>query len=167
MTASFSVSNVIVALSNLAYVALAYWLAKKQFTFYAGLLIVVALVSTYFHLNPDSENLLYFDVAVAVLSSIICFLHFLPYVKPTYLFVFTVALTVTATLLWLESGEDRSCSKYVWFHSLWHVLTALSLYLIIQSTDLKTGNDLRKYNYPILTGGTGSSLIKQVLSTAL
>jgi hypothetical protein len=161
----FSISNVIVALSNIAYVALSYWLAKNDFTFYAALLIIVALVSTYFHLNPDSENLLYFDVAVAVLSSIICFLHFLPYVKPSFLFVFTISLTVTATLLWLESGDDRACSKYVWFHSLWHVLTALSLYLIIQCTDLKNGKDLKLYKYPILTGGTGP--IEKVSNTLL
>jgi len=151
---AFSVSHVIVALSNLAYVALAYWLAKREFTFYAGLLIIVALVSTYFHLNPDSENLLYFDIAVAVLSSIVCFLHFLPYVKPSLLFVFTVGLVVTATLLWAESGDDRNCYKYVWYHSSWHVLTAISLYLIIKCTDLKSGKDLKHYNYPILNGGT-------------
>jgi hypothetical protein len=150
---AFSISNVIVALSNLAYVALAYWLAKREFTFYAGLLIIVAAVSTYFHLNPDSENLLYFDIAVAVLSSIICFLHFLPYVKPSLLFVFTVGLVVTATLLWAESGEDRNCSKYVWYHSSWHVLTAISLYLIIKCTDLKSGKDFKHYQYPILNGG--------------
>jgi len=150
---SFSIDHVIVALSNLAYVALAFWLAKKEFIFYAYLLFAVAAVSTYFHLNPNSENLLYYDIATAVLTTIICFFHFLPYVKPSPLFVFTVALAVTATTFWWESGEDRESTKYVWYHSLWHVLTALILYLIIKCTDLKTGKDLNLHNYPIITGG--------------
>jgi hypothetical protein len=150
---TFSIDHVIVALSNLSYIALAFWLARKEFIFYAWLLTGVGAVSTYFHLNPNSENLLYFDIATSVLSAIICFLHFLPYVKPSFLFVFTVGLVVTATLLWWESGENRECSKYVWFHSTWHVLTALSLYLIIKCTDLKSGRDLTKHNYPLLEGG--------------
>ena len=149
---TFSIDHVIVGLSNLSYLALAYWLARKEFMFYAWLLTGVAAVSTYFHLNPNSENLLYFDVATSVLSTIICFLHFLPYVKPSPLFVFTVSLAVTATLLWWESGENRECSKYVWYHSLWHVFTALTLYLIIQCTDLKTGKDLALHNYPLIAG---------------
>ena len=148
---AFTISQITVALSNLAYVALAYWLAKKEFIIFAWLLTFVALVSTYFHLNPNSESLLYFDVSTAVLSSIICFLHFLPYVKPSFLFVFTVGLVVTGTLLWWESGEERESSKYVWYHSLWHVITALSLFLIIQCTDLKNGKEL--IPYPLLTGG--------------
>jgi hypothetical protein len=150
---SFSIDHVIVALSNLSYVFLAFWLARKEFIFYAYLLFAVAIVSTYFHLNPNSENLLYFDIATSVLTSIICFLHFLPYVKPSFLFVFTVGLVVTATTFWAESGDDRECSKYVWYHSIWHVLTALTLYLIIQCTDLKTGKDLKLHNYPVITGG--------------
>ena len=152
--APFSVSNIVVAGSNLAYVALAYWLVKRKFTLYAWILLFVAAVSSYFHLFPDSDSLLYFDIATAVLSSLVCFFHFLPYVKPSPIFVFTIALITTATLLWLQSGEDRECSKYIWFHSAWHVMTALSLYLLIKSTDLKSGNGA--WNYPILTGGKQS-----------
>jgi len=148
----FNISHVIVALTNLAYVALAYWLAKKEFLFFAWILTIVAAVSTVYHLNPNSEKLLYFDIATAVLSSIICFLHFLPYVKPSFLFVFTVGLVVTGTLLWWESGEDKDCSKYVWYHSLWHLSTALALFLIIKCTDLKNGREIKPY--PLLTGGT-------------
>ena len=149
--AGFNVSNIIVALSNLAYVVLAYWLAKKEFIAFAWILAFVASVSTVFHLFPNSDTLLYFDIATAVLSSIICFMHFLPFVKPTPLFIFTIALVVTGTLLWWESGEDRNCSKYIWYHSLWHVITAFSLFLIIQCTDLKNGKDIKPY--PLLSGG--------------
>lgn len=150
---SFSIDHVIVALSNVSYVALAFWLSRKEFIFYAYLLFAVAIVSTYFHLNPNSENLLFFDIATSALTTIICFFHFLPYVKPSPLFVFTVALAVTATTFWWESGEDRESAKYVWGHSTWHVLTALTLYLIIKCTDLKTGKDLKLHNYPVITGG--------------
>jgi len=150
---SFSIDHVIVALSNLAYVVLAFWLARKEFMLYAYLLFAVAVVSTYFHLNPNSENLLFFDITTSVLTIIICFLHFLPYVKPSPLFVFTVSLAVTAMTFWSQAGEDREHSKYVWYHSLWHVLTALTLFLIIQCTDLKTGKDLTLHNYPIISGG--------------
>jgi hypothetical protein len=148
---SFNISHAIVALSNLAYVFLAYWLAKKEFIYISWILVIVALVSTYYHLNPNSEKLLYLDVATALLSCLICFLHFLPYVKPSPLFVFTISLAVTATILWWESGDDRECSKYVIYHSAWHVLTAVCLFLLIKSTDFKTGKD--KLDYPILSGG--------------
>jgi hypothetical protein len=154
--AGFNISHVIVALTNLAYVALAIWLARKEFIVYAWILALVASVSTVYHLYPNSESLLYFDVAVALLSGIICILNFLPYVKPTFLFVFTVGLVTTGTLLWWESGEDRECSKYIWYHSTWHVITALALFLVIQCTDLENGKDVKPY--PLLTGGRPNNL---------
>jgi hypothetical protein len=142
----------LVALSNLGYVLLAYWLAKKHFRQFAKILLVVAIVSTYFHLNPENDWGLILDCITASLSSTIVFYKILPYVQPSPLFAFTVSLSVTSFILWLESGTDREESKYVWMHSAWHILTALSFYLIIQCTPLKTGDDLGKLPVPILGG---------------
>jgi hypothetical protein len=136
----------------LAYVLLAYWLAKKHFQHFAKILLVVAVVSTYFHLNPANEWGLILDVITASISSILVFHKFLPYVQPSPLFAFTTAVSVTSFVLWMESGTDREHSKYVWMHSAWHILTALSMFLIIQCTPLKTGDDLGKLPVPLLAG---------------
>jgi hypothetical protein len=151
---AINAAHIIVALSNLAYVMLAYWLAKKHFSYFSWILLVVAAVSTYFHLQPSSYWAFYFDIAVATISSLIISSKLLPYVTPSPLFVFTVAVVVTSTLLWLESGEDRETNKYVWMHSAWHVLTALGMFLLIQCTipTIKTGDDLGKVPLPLLAG---------------
>ena len=147
-------SHVVVAISNLAYVLLAYWLARKHFSEFAWILLVVALVSTYFHLQPTNNWAFYFDVAVATLSTLLITSKLLPYVTPSPLFVFTVAILVTSTLLWLESGTDRETNKYVWMHSAWHILTALGMFLLVQCTTptIKTGTDLGKVPLPLLAG---------------
>jgi hypothetical protein len=151
---AINAAHVIVALSNLAYVLLAYWMAKKHFSEFAWILLVVAAVSTYFHLDPSSNWAYYFDVAVATCSSLLITSKLLPYVTPSPLFVFTVALIVTSTLLWLESGVERETEKYVWMHSLWHVLTALGMFFLVQCTipTIKSGNDLGKVPLPLLAG---------------
>ena len=151
---AINAAHIIVALSNLAYVLLAYWLAKKHFSEFAWILLVVAAVSTYFHLQPASSWALYFDIAVATGSSLLISSKLLPYVTPSPLFVFTVALIVTSTLFWLESGEDRETNKYVWMHSAWHVLTALAMFLLVQCTipTIKSGTDLGKVPLPLLAG---------------
>ena len=147
-------AHVVVAISNLAYVLLAYWLARKHFSEFAWILLVVALVSTYFHLQPTNNWAFYFDVAVATLSTLLITSKLLPYVTPSPLFVFTVAILVTSTLLWLESGTDRETNKYVWMHSAWHILTALGMFLLVQCTTptIKTGTDLGKVPLPLLAG---------------
>jgi hypothetical protein len=151
---AINAAHIIVALSNLAYVLLAYWLAKKHFSYFSWILLVVAAVSTYFHLQPSSYWAFYFDIAVATVSSLIISSKLLPYVTPSPLFVFTVAVVVTSTLLWLESGEDRETNKYVWMHSAWHVLTALGMFLLVQCTipTIKSGTDLGKVPLPLLAG---------------
>jgi hypothetical protein len=147
-------AHVVVAISNLAYVLLAYWLARKHFSEFAWILLVVALVSTYFHLQPTNNWAFYFDIAVATLSTLLITSKLLPYVTPSPLFVFTVAILVTSTLLWLESGTDRETNKYVWMHSAWHILTALGMFLLVQCTTptIKTGTDLGKVPLPLLAG---------------
>ena len=151
---AINAAHIIVALSNLAYVYLAYWLAKKHFSYFSWILLVVAAVSTYFHLQPSSYWAYYFDIAVATVSSLIISSKLLPYVTPSPLFVFTVAVVVTSTLLWLESGEDRETNKYVWMHSAWHILTALGMFLLVQCTipTIKSGVDLGKVPLPLLAG---------------
>ena len=151
---AINAAHIIVALSNLAYVLLAYWLAKKHFSYFAWILLVVAAVSTYFHLQPSSYWAFYFDIAVATVSSLIISSRLLPYVTPSPLFVFTVAVIVTSTLLWLESGEERETNKYVWMHSAWHILTALGMFLLVQCTipTIKTGDDLGRVPLPLLAG---------------
>lgn len=150
----FNAAYTVVALSNLAYVLLAYWLARKHFSEFAWILLVVAAVSTYFHLEPDNYWAFYFDCAVATLSTLLITSKLLPYVLPSPLFVFTVALLVTSTLLWLESGTERESNKYIFMHSAWHVLSALGMFLLVQCTTptIKTGLDLGRVPLPLLAG---------------
>jgi hypothetical protein len=150
-------AHVVVAISNLAYVILAYWLAKKHFQEFAWIIMVVAAVSTYFHLNPNNNWSYYLDIVIATLSSFLIFHRVLPYVVPSPLFAFTVGIVVTSSLLWWESGTDRECTKYVWMHSAWHILTALGMYLLIQCTPIKTGEDLGKIPLPLLAGIAGGA----------
>jgi hypothetical protein len=152
-------AHALVALSNLAYVLLAYWLAKKHFREIAWIVMVVALVSTYFHLNPNKDWTLYLDVITAVLSALLVFYRVLPYVVPSPLFAFTVGLVITSSLLWWEAGSDRECSKYVWMHSAWHILTALALFLLIQCTPIKDGDDIGKLPFPLLAGIAGGKKV--------
>lgn len=145
-------AHILVALSNIAYVILAYWLARRHFKNFAWVVMIVAAVSTYFHLNPSNDWSLYLDCIIASLSSTLIFHKMLPYVTPSPLFVFTVGLIVTSAILWWESGTDRESSKYVWMHSAWHILTALGMFLLIQCTPIRTGEDLGKLPLPLIAG---------------
>ena len=145
-------AHVLVALSNIAYVILAYWLARRHFREFAWVILVVAGVSTYFHLNPNQEWSLYLDIVIASLSSSLIFHKMLPYVIPSPLFVFTVGLISTSAILWWESGSDREAPKYVWMHSAWHILTAVGFFLLIQCTPIRTGEELGKLDLPLIAG---------------
>jgi hypothetical protein len=145
-------AHVLVALSNIAYVILAYWLARRHFREFAWVVLVVAGVSTYFHLNPNQDWSFYLDCIIASLSSSLVFHKMLPYVIPSPLFVFTVGLIVTSAILWWESGNDREAPKYVWMHSAWHILTALGFFLLIQCTPIRTGEELGKLDLPLIAG---------------
>ena len=126
-------SNWIVAASNISYFVLAYWMLKNKLDLW-WVLVIVGIVSIVFHLEPDSQRAYWTDVAIANLSIIVFFFHYRKSIHSNVFIFFSAASFIVSLYFWFFSGEDRQSRRYVVMHSLWHVLSAISCYLLVKST---------------------------------
>ena len=128
----------LVALSNIAYFIVAAWLWNVKHDRYAIVLALVGLTSVIFHLFPHNHTAYYTDIVVACVS--IAWLTVVYLRKgihePKYLGL-SLLLFAIATYFFFDTGTDedtdRTTFRYIYSHSLWHVLTALALYFLVYS----------------------------------
>lgn len=136
------IQNVVVSLSNLSYFLVALWLYKTHHP-YAWMLVIVGIVSSVFHVMPEKEVAYWTDIVVAN-ATILWFLaiygfghHHTNYQMVTA----SVGIFLLGIVLFTYSCQandcDRETTKYMVLHSLWHVLTAAALFLLVKSTDPK------------------------------
>ncbi len=130
-------ADIIVALSNIPYFAVALWLQETNHP-YAWLLMLVAIISTLFHLMPGDLWAYYADVSTANISFIwfLIVYGFNAKCHSRKYLALSIASFMIAYLLFSDSGCDRQSTTYVWMHSVWHFLTALALFLLVRSVDL-------------------------------
>jgi hypothetical protein len=97
-------------------------------------LVIVGIVSTVFHLDPSSKSAYWTDVAIANISILVFYLHYHKSIHSSTLVFFGAASFIASLFFYFYSGDDRQAGRYVVMHSLWHVLTAISCYLLVKST---------------------------------
>ena len=128
------ISNIIVALTNIAYFLLAFWLWRSHHP-YAWILVLVGTISTLFHLEPQSKLAFWSDIIVANVSILyLAYIYGAHAINPFYLRLSFLTFAVSV-ILFADSGDDRDSVKYMWMHGLWHILTALALYFMVKSAD--------------------------------
>lgn len=125
--------NAVVAASNIAYFALAYWMWKNGLHLW-WVLIIVGAVSIVFHLEPSSKKAYWTDIVIANLAILSFFLYYRNSLHDKALILYGAAAFIVSIFLFFFSGDDREESRYVVMHSLWHVLTAIACYLFVKST---------------------------------
>lgn len=136
-----SISHTIVLLSNIFYIFLAIWLFQNHLHIPAACILLIACVSILFHIFPDSKSAELIDIIVANTVILFLLVYFLPKYKENHaLFLMLAFLAFSVgVILFYSSGDDHESTKYIVMHSLWHLLTALSLYFLAKtSIDTKT-----------------------------
>lgn len=127
-------SHILVALTNLAYFAMALWLRKTPNKIDEYLLLLVGIVSTIFHLVPNQKLSFWSDILVSNLAIIYLWFVYFPKAKKNWFYVSYILTSTIAFALFLTSGDDRESAQYAWIHGSWHLLSAFSLYCLIKST---------------------------------
>lgn len=131
--------NIIVAASNIFYIFLSTWLLKNSQYLESLLLLVVAVASTIFHVDPENHNNKFVDILIANVAILTTFLMYYPKweKKGSEINISIVAGILSAiigVLLFIYSGDDYDSMEYIVMHSFWHVLTALAAYLFIKES---------------------------------
>ena len=126
-------SNWIVAASSAVYFVLAFWMFKNKLALW-WVLLIVGIVSTIFHLEPDSMHAYWTDVAIAGLSILVIFIQYHKSIHSNTLVFFAAASFIISLFFFFFSGDDRAAGRYVVMHSIWHLLSAISCYLLVKST---------------------------------
>jgi len=119
--------------TNLSYFFLALYMASKHLAG-AQLVFFVFVVSTLHHFFAYNRNWLWFDIFVATSVTIFLAVLYVPlgnFFSP--LFLSGVGIFVIALFLFYTSGTNYNSTKFEVYHGMWHVLTALSFFLILKS----------------------------------
>lgn len=132
-----------VAMSNVVYFVIAGIILRTGYTDLAILLIFVGVTSTYYHLYPS--------LIAEISDYAISFAVTMIYLTKTYgkivrrdLFIASVLTFIFGILLLFSDGagpidEERRMSMwYICNHSLWHILSAIAVLLLVLSTTLLT-----------------------------
>jgi hypothetical protein len=134
-----SVAYALVAASNIVYFLIAAWLWSSMHDYYAIVLFLVGVTSIVFHLVPSNHVAYYTDIVVACASIAwltVVYLHRGKYHDPAFI-ALSLLLFFVATYFFFETGThddiDRTTVKYVYTHSLWHILSAAALYFLVKS----------------------------------
>jgi len=123
----------IMELSNLSYLILALYMASRHYKG-AALVFFVFAVSTIHHYFAYNKAWLYFDIFVATAVSILLAFLYVPLentASPT--FISAIIIGGIALSLFFTSGTEYGSTKFELYHGLWHVLTAISFFLILKS----------------------------------
>lgn len=129
-----------VALSNIVYFVIAGWLLYKK-NIDGVLLILVGIVSTVYHLYP-SLNSEIVDYVTSLLITAIFLSKYYGKITHRRLFAISVISFIVGALLLFNEGiesltdDRRKDFWYICGHSLWHVLSAFSVLLLVLSTTL-------------------------------
>jgi hypothetical protein len=119
--------------SNLSYFLLALYMASRHDTG-ASLVFFVFAVSTIHHFFAYDRNWLLFDIFVATSVTILLSIVYVPLGNLSNpLFLSGIGIFVIALVLFYTSGSNYNSTKFEVYHGLWHVLTALSFFLILKS----------------------------------
>lgn len=120
-------------LTNLAYLFLALYMANRRDTG-AALMFYVFAVSTIHHYYAYNRAWFWFDIFVATSVSILLACIYVPLGKTTSpTFLSALIIGALAIALFLNSGSDYTSTRFEMYHGLWHVLTAISFFLILKS----------------------------------
>ena len=132
LVSSITTPMIIVASTNLIYLGIAFWLWKTKRK-NANLFLAVAIVSTYFHLDPSSRVAYSADVITASITLLWSLLNYLDRNNNVLLLTGSAASSILAWLLFLKSGSDRDSWYYVMSHGMWHILTGIAFVLLALS----------------------------------
>lgn len=124
----------IIQLTNLAYLGLALCMKSKNEP-YATLVLIVFFVSALHHYFPSKKVLQRLDGTIANISLLIILPHYLTRKQKTWHYWLSCETFALALYFYILSGDDFSSSSYVLNHSLWHVLSALALFIMICAPD--------------------------------
>ena len=119
--------------SNIAYFLLALYMASKHLPG-SELVFFVFIVSLVHHSSAYNTAWFWFDIVVACSVTILLACMYVPLADFTNpLFLTGLSISFVAFFLFVTSGTKYESKKFEYYHSLWHVLTALSFFLILKS----------------------------------
>ena len=122
----------IIQLTNLAYLSVALCMfAKKEPN--ASLVLFVFCVSTLHHYFPDKNSLQRLDGTIANISLIIILPYYLTKKQKTWHYWLSCEVFALSIYFYVMSGNDYKRQSYIMYHSAWHLLSALSLAIMLRA----------------------------------
>jgi hypothetical protein len=124
----------LIQVTNLAYLGLALCMIFRNEP-YATLVIIVFFVSALHHYFPSKKVLQRLDGTIANISLLLLLPHYLKRKQKTWHYWLSCETFALALYFYIISGDDFLSLSYVLHHSLWHVLSALALFIMTCAPD--------------------------------
>jgi hypothetical protein len=123
-----------IQVSNLSYFFVALLLYKKKDS-NANLVLIVFFVSALHHAFPSNRVLQRFDGTIANLCLLFLLPYYLTHKKKSFLYWASCQVFAFSICLYVLCGDEYKSTRYIVYHSLWHIVSALSLAVMIGAPD--------------------------------
>ena len=134
-----------IQLSNFSYALLALYMYRQKNP-HSTLVLVVFYVSLLHHSFPDKKVLQRLDGTIANISLAIILPYYLIKKRKTWHYLLSIITFMVALYCYVKSGNDYTKTSYVYYHSLWHILSPLALFIMIHSPNCKYHEQYKKVN---------------------
>ena len=146
-----------ITISNFSYAVLALYMYGQKNP-HSTLVLVVFCVSLLHHSFPDKKVLQRFDGTIANISLAIILPYYLIKKHKTWQYWLSIVTFIVALYCYLKSGNDYTKTSYIYYHSFWHILSPLALFIMIQAPNYQykkiNHNKLNQNNLKILSKET-------------
>jgi len=121
-----------IQISNFSYALLAFYMYGQKNP-HSTLVLLVFCVSLLHHYFPDKKVLQRLDGTIANISLAIILPYYLTKKHKSWHYWLSIITFILALYCYVKSGNDYTKTSYVYYHSLWHILSPLALYIIIHA----------------------------------
>jgi hypothetical protein len=121
-----------IQLSNISYLVAALLMREKKDT-NAPFLLIVFLVSALHHFYPTDRVLQRFDGTIANICLLILLPFYLRHKKKSLQYWLSCQVFALSLYFYVSCGDDYTSTQYTVNHSIWHLLSAASVILIISA----------------------------------
>lgn len=130
-----------IQLSNLSYLTLGLYMLKKRHV-HSDLVIIVFFVSALHHYFPKEKILQRLDGTIANIILAIILPYYLINKQKTFHYFASILTFIVALIFYIKSGNDFNSKSYIMYHSLWHIISPLALYILLHAPNYDFNTDL-------------------------